>query len=139
MPKIKTYLDSCALIDLIAGQQEQAQPILEIINDENREFYFSHFVMLETLPTARRNKDLYDCQEAMLEEYFGFSNLVKLDENDFEQAIALIAEKHLQTIDCLHVVAAKKAGCHELISTEKPHKSIYSNGLIKTTCARPLQ
>lgn len=137
MQKIKTYLDSCALIDLIAGLQEQAQPILEIINDENREFYHSHFVKLETLPTARRNKEFYDYQEAMLEEYFEFSNLVTLEENDYEFAVALIAEKHLQTIDCLHVVAARKAGCEELISTEKPHKSIYSNGIIKTTCARP--
>lgn len=46
------------------------------------------------------------------------SSLVALAEKEAEQA-------GLSAVDALHVAAAKKAKCHELITAEKPDKPLF--------------
>jgi predicted nucleic acid-binding protein len=84
----------------------------------------SDFVHLEVLPKA-----VYQRQQAEVLFYRAFfaraKQTVKASSSLIAQAVREAEQAGLSAVDALHVAAAKKAKCHELISAEKSDKPLF--------------
>ena len=124
MKRIKTFIDASLLIAGARGNQDISDRALEVLDDPARSYVTSDFVRLEVLPKA-----VFHRQEAEVHFYRAFfarakqtvkasSTLVAQGQKEAEQA-------GLSAVDALHVAAAKKAKCQELITAEKPDKPLF--------------
>ena len=97
----------------------------------------SPFLKLEVLPKA-----VYEKRQAEVEFYETFFNAVtywaeslnEIAKNAYIEA----CKSGLNAMDALHVAAAISAGAEELITTEKPEKSIHPVDSINILSIRPL-
>lgn len=136
MAKVLTFVDSGILITAARGQDLALKlRALTLLNEPNREFASSRFVWLEVMPKAIWAKNL---PEQKLYEIF-FS-AVSHWPNDYDAVIALAeteaATAGLGSLDALHVAAAKLVGAEELVTIEKPLKSIHRAQSIKVVSIR---
>jgi len=124
MKRIKTFIDASLLIAAARGNQDISDRALEVLDDPGRSYVTSDFVRLEVLPKA-----VFHHHEAEVHFYRTFfarakrtikatAPLVAQGQQEAEQA-------GLSAVDALHVAAAKKAKCHELITAEKPDKPLF--------------
>jgi hypothetical protein len=131
-----TFVDAGVLIAAARGGTEQAARALEILDDPEREFAASPFLRLEVLPQATFNKR--EIEVAFYEAFFSAATHWVTD----LQAITEAAEREastygVQAMDALHVAAALSAGAQELITTEKPSRSIHQARSVKVVTIYP--
>jgi predicted nucleic acid-binding protein len=119
-----TYVDAGILIAAARGGSEQSARAMAILDDPQRTFVASVFVKLEVLPQARFNRRM-----AEVEFYEAFFAEVSAWADDLEAvttAALLEASQHgVEAVDALHVAAASLMGAAELVTTEKPSRSIH--------------
>ena len=125
-----TFLDTGVLIAAARGHTEQSARALEILDDPGREFAGSRFLRLELVPRAVHNK-----RETEVAFYEAFFSEVKHWATDLE---ALVEAAHreassygVEAMDALHVAAAAAVGADELVTTEKPSRSIHPAQSVK--------
>lgn len=136
MAKTRTFIDSGVLIAAARGTHELAEKALEILDDPERDYVTSDFVRLEVLPKA-----VFHQQDAEAEFYRTFFDNAH---RTIKSSHALVAEAQveaetagLSAVDAIHVAAAKRAGCVEIVTTEKPTKPLFSVLDITVTSIRP--
>jgi hypothetical protein len=131
-----TFVDAGVLIAAARGGNIQAARAMEIFDDPEREFAASAFLRLEVLPQALFNKRV-----AEAEFYEAFFATVSHWATDLA-AVAEIAMREasangVEAMDALHVAAAASAGASELITTEKPSRSIHRARAVKVVTIYP--
>lgn len=131
-----TFVDAGVLIAAARGGAEQAARALEILDDPEREFAGSLFLRLEVLPQAIFNK-----RKVEVAFYEAFFSAVTRWATDLQE-IAETAEREastygVQAMDAFHVAAAKSAGAEELITTEKPSRSIHRARSVSVVTIHP--
>jgi len=133
----KTFVDAGVLIAAARGKADVATHAMKILDDPEREFVASPFLKLEVLPKA-----VYEKRQAEVEFYETFFNAVTFwaeSVNEIAKNAYIEACKSgLKAMDALHVAAAISAGAEELITTEKPEKSIHRVDSINIFSIRPL-
>lgn len=137
MSRRKTFVDAGVLIAAARGRADVATHAMKILDDPDREFVASPFLKLEVLPKA-----VYEKRQAEVEFYETFFNAVTFwaeSVNEITKNAYIEACKFgLNAMDALHIVAAISAGAEELITTEKPEKSIHRVDAINILSIRPL-
>lgn len=136
MAKVLTFVDSGILITAARGQDMALKlRALTLLNEPYREFASSRFVWLEVMPKAVWAKNI---PEQKLYEVF-FDAVIHWPD-DYDAVISLAeteaAAAGLGSLDALHVAAAKLVGADELVTIEKPSKSIYRTQSIKVVPIR---
>ncbi len=131
-----TFVDAGVLIAAARGGSEQAARAMEILDDPEREFAARLFLRLEVLPQATFNK-----RQAELAFYEAFFSAVSKWATDL-QAITDAALREASTygveaIDALHVAAAAALGATELVTVEKPSRSIHRARSVKVVTIHP--
>jgi hypothetical protein len=130
-------VDAGVLIAAARGRADVATHAMKILDDPDREFVASPFLKLEVLPKA-----VYVKRQAEVEFYETFFNAVTFwaeSVNEITKNAYIEACKFgLNAMDALHIVAAISAGAEELITTEKPEKSIHRVDAINILSIRPL-
>ena len=132
----RTFVDAGVLIAAARGGNVQAARAMEILDDPEREFAASPFLRLEVLPQALFNKRV-----AEAEFYEAFFATVSHWATDLA-AVAEIAMREASTngveaMDALHIAAAACVGASELITTEKPSRSIHRARAVKVVTIYP--
>jgi len=120
---IKTYLDANILIAGFRSDHQGSLAALRVMGDPGRIFVASHYLRLETL-----RKPLFYCREdevEFMEAYFAaVSHWVPTDDNLVARALKLASDLDLGAMDALHAACALQGGAKELITLERPSKSI---------------
>lgn len=136
MAKTRTFIDAGVLIAAARGTHELAERALEVLDDPGRDYVTSDFVRLEVLPKAVFNR-----QDAEAEFYRTFFDSAR---RTIKSSGTLVAEAQteaetagLSAIDALHIAAAKRAGCAEFVTTEKPTQPLFSVSDLTVTSIRP--
>ena len=97
---------------------------IEALDDPEAEFVSSVFVQIETLPQSVYNKRPLEVE--FYEEFFKKVSIWVDPNNELAQkALEEASRFGLGAIDSFHVAAAKSAGATELITNEKPQRSIH--------------
>lgn len=133
---IRTFVDAGVLIAAARGMGVGADNALQILGDSNREFVSSSFLRLEVLPKA-----IYNQRKAEVEFYETYFSVVAFWATEVEQLLDVAfresAQAGLGAMDALHVAAAISVGAAELVTYEKPEKSIYRTQSIRVVSVRP--
>ena len=134
---IRTFVDAGVLIAAARGTGTGAERALQVLKDLNREFASSLFLKLEVLPKA-----IYNQRTTEVEFYEAYFDAVTYWASDPEQFIEVAyresAQSGLGAMDALHVAAAVSVGAVELMTYEKPEKSIYRTKSIRVISVRPM-
>ncbi|NJN87798.1 MAG: nucleic acid-binding protein [Leptolyngbyaceae cyanobacterium SL_7_1] len=134
---ICTFVDAGVLIAAARGTGAGAAAALQVLQDSEREFASSSFLKLEVLPKAIYNQRLPEIK--FYEIYFNAvtywaSDIAELVEGAYQES----AQFGLGAMDALHVAAAVSVGAVELLTYEKPEKSIYRTKSIQVVSVRPI-
>lgn len=136
MSRTLTFVDSGVLISAARGQDKVLQArALAILNDPQRDFASSSFVRLEVLPKAiwTRKQD----EQTFYETFFNtVSHWPGSNDDVITQAESEAAAVGLSGMDALHVAAAVLLGAAELVTIEKPSKSLHRTQSIKVISIR---
>lgn len=131
-----TFVDAGVLIAAARGGTEQAARAMEILDDPDREFASSMFLRLEVLPQAVFNKRV--AEAAFYEAFFSSVTHWATNLHDVtEIALREASTSGVEAMDALHVAAAASVGASELITTEKPSRSIHRTRVIKVLTLHP--
>ncbi|MBI3461835.1 MAG: PIN domain-containing protein [Planctomycetes bacterium] len=125
MPKrIRTFVDSGVLLYAARGNEQLAGRALQVLDDPDRTHVTSEFVRLEVLP-----KPLFHRQAAEAEFYLKFfenaDRLIRATSALVAEAQAEAERSGLSAIDALHVAAARRGRCDELVTTETTTKPLF--------------
>jgi predicted nucleic acid-binding protein len=124
-----TYVDAGVLIVAAQGREARSERALTLLFDAGRTFAASAFLKLEVIPQAVFHKQ---ANEVAFYERFFESVSVWADERGLTEAALREASTYgLQAMDSLHVVAASQVGALELVTLEKPGRSIYRTRAVK--------
>ena len=120
----RTYLDAGVLIAAARGSGRLYERAAAIMADPSREFVSSEYVRFETVPTPTfftREPEIRFYEEffASATKWFPF------DKTSLDAAFEEACQSGLGSLDAVHVVLAAVAGCDELVTSEKPEKSIH--------------
>lgn len=133
---IRTFIDAGVLIAAARGTGTGQEAALAILEDGNREFVSSMFLKMEVLPKA-----IYNRQEKEIKFYEEYFSKVAYWITDIEQMIQRAyrecSESGLGTLDAMHIAASVLAEASELITYEKPEKSIHRTQLIRVISIHP--
>jgi hypothetical protein len=133
--KKRTFVDAGVLIAAARGNDATAVKALRILDDPDREFVSSQFIMLEVAPKAAYNKNFLET-----EFYRNFFDSVELWADDLaevvDQAYKKASQYGLSAMDSLHVAAAISTGSDELITLEKPAKPIHRVSEVRVVSIR---
>lgn len=133
---IRTFIDAGVLIAAARGMSVGSEAASLILGDPNREFVSSIFLKMEVLPKA-----IYNQQRQEVRFYEAYFNTVTHWITDVEPMIEIAylesSKSGLGTLDALHVAAALLAEASELITYEKPQKSIHRTQLIRVISIHP--
>lgn len=132
----RTFVDAGVLIAAARGGSVQAARAMEILDDPQREFAASAFLRLEVLPQALFNKRV--AEAAFYETFFATVThwAANLDAVA-EMAMSEASTYGIEVMDALHIAAAISAGASELVTTEKPSRSIHRARGIKVVTIHP--
>ncbi len=132
-----TFVDAGVLIAAARGGSEQAQRALAVLDDPEREFAASPFLRLEVLPQAAFNKRV--SETAFYEAFFAGVKRWASDLDAIVKAAEVEASRcGVEAMDALHVVAAASVGAEELVTTEKPARSIHRARAARVVTIYPL-
>lgn len=127
---ILTYLDASVLIAAVRGQGELGARALAAIDDPNRTFAASIFLKLEVLPQARFHRR--GPEVAFYERFFAAVSTWATDLSAITEAALTEASIYcVEAIDALRVVAAAAARADELVTLEKPTRTIHRARAVK--------
>ena len=127
---ILTYLDASVLIAAVRGQGELGTRALAVLDDPERTFAASIFLKLEVLPQARFHKR--GPEVAFYERFFAAVSTWATDLSAISEAALVEASTYgVEAMDALHVVAAAAAGAQELVTLEKPTRTIHRARAVK--------
>ena len=131
-----TFVDAGVLIAAARGANIEAARAMEILDDPGREFAASSFLRLEVLPRALFNK-----REAEVAFYEAFFSTVQRWARDLDAVLEIAMREAstngLEAMDALHVAAAVSVGASELITTERPSRSIHRTRAIQVLTIHP--
>lgn len=97
---------------------------MAILDDPERRFASSPFLQLEVLPRARFNRR--NAEVAFYEAFFQAVSSWATDLPAIVEAAEVESSRFgLEAMDALHVVAAALVGATELVTCEKPGRSIH--------------
>ena len=114
MQRTRTFIDSGVLIAAFQGQSDIADNALKILDDENRDFITSDFVLLEVLPKPVYHKN--DDERSFYEVFFNaVKRILRSSSSLVEEAQDEAEQVGLSAVDALHISAAKRARCDELV------------------------
>lgn len=131
-----TFIDASVLIAAARGQTEQAARALEILGDPDREFVASQFLRLEVLPRAVFNRR--HAEVAFYEAFFAaVSRWVTDVDGMLNQGYRESSTLGLEAMDALHVAAAAMGGAEELITAEKPSRSLHRARAVRVVSIFP--
>ena len=130
----RTYLDTGVLIDAAAGKGPRAEAALRLLRDSDRLFLSSPYLDLELLPQVIKHRIRE--QQEFLETYLASTKRIEDWNEIFHVAFREASRSPVSGMDALHVAAAHLLKADELITTEKPGKSIYKNGLVPVVYLR---
>jgi len=109
---------------------------MEILDDPDREFAASVFLQLEVLPQAVFNKR--DAESAFYDAFFSTVTHWATNLDDVTSiAMREASTNGVEALDALHVAAAASVGAAELITTEKPSRSIHRARATKVVTIHP--
>ena len=133
---ILTFVDAGILVAAARGASEQSRRAMAILDDPDREFASSPFLRLEVLPRAVFNRRAPET--AFYEAFFASVTHWATD----LAAIVSAAEAEsssfgVEAMDALHVAAAASVGAVELLTTEKPARSIHRARAVKVFTIHP--
>jgi len=132
----RTFVDAGVLIAAARGGNVQAARAMEILDDPEREFAASVFLQLEVLPQAVFNKRI--AESAFYDAFFSTVTHWATNLNDVTTiAMREASINDVEALDALHVAAAASVGASELITTEKPSRSIHRARGIKVVTIHP--
>ncbi|MEO6726157.1 MAG: nucleic acid-binding protein [Blastocatellia bacterium] len=136
MAKLLTFVDSGVLITAARGPNAALRlQALAVLSDPQRDFASSRFVWLEVMPKAIWVKN--QAEQSLYEAFF---NSVSRWPSDYDAVIALAeteaAAEGLGGMDALHIAAATLMEVDELVTIEKPEKSIHRTQSIKVVSIR---
>jgi predicted nucleic acid-binding protein len=131
-----TFVDAGVLIAAARGGSEQAARAMEILDDPDREFAASPFLRLEVLPQATFNK-----RKAEAAFYDAFFSAVSRWATDLpaitEAAMTEASRCGVEAMDALHVAAAASLQADELVTSEKPSRSIHRARSVRVITIHP--
>ena len=131
-----TFVDAGVLIAAARGGTIQSARAMEILDDPDREFAASLFLRLEVLPQAVFNKRV--AEAAFYEAFFSTVTHWATDLQDVtETALREASTSGIEAMDALHIAAAASVGALELITTEKPSRSIHRARVVKVVTLHP--
>jgi len=119
----RIFLDSGVLLEAGRGTAARQEPALALLEDPEQTFLTSPFVHLETVPKARYNRRQQEAQ--FYEEYFARAEWTRDLSAILEHGIEIADRDGVGPMDALHVAAAALLKADELVTVEKPRKSIY--------------
>lgn len=135
MARIRTFVDSGVLIAAFKGAGRLGEAALSILEDANRDFISSDFVRLEVLPKpiCYGRQDEFDFYETF---FASVRRMIHSSRKLVQEAQAEAEFVGLSAVDALHVAAAKRGRCDELVTTERPEKPLFrvSDLAIITIC-----
>ena len=126
---IRTFIDSGVLIAAFSGPLRLSELALQALEDTDRLFLTSPFVRLEVLPKAIFNKQAAEVR--FYESFFARAVAAGDFGSIFAMGERVAAEDGIGAMDSLHIAAAYLLDADELITTERPGKSIYRTSLVK--------
>ena len=114
----KTYIDSSILISAFQGIDDVSNRAMKILDDPNRIFVVSDYLVLEVLPhpTFLKRRDEINFMETTIRHA---SEKVESSPKVTEIAINVAAKYDITAMDALHVGAAIKANVDELVTMER--------------------
>jgi predicted nucleic acid-binding protein len=131
-----SFVDASVLIAAARGGSEQAARALEVLDDPEREFVASPFLRLEVLPQAVFNKR--EPEVAFYEAFFAAVTKWSTDLPAITEAALREASTYgVEAMDALHVAAAAAVGAAELVTAEKPTRSIHRARAVKILTIHP--
>ncbi len=131
-----TFVDAGVLIAAARGGSVQAARAMKILDDPDRQFAASIFLRLEVLPQALFNKRV--AEAAFYEAFFSAVTHWAADlDTVTEIAMREASTRGIEAMDALHVAAAVSVGASELITTEKPSRSIHRTHAVRVVTIHP--
>jgi predicted nucleic acid-binding protein len=125
--KKRTFIDSGILIAAARGTDELAERAFRILDDPDRVFVTSDLVRLEVVPKAVFHKQ--SAEAAFYEAFFqSVHRTVRSSAKLISEAHTVAEQAGLSAMDALHVAAAMRARCEELVTTEKTTKPMFRVG-----------
>ena len=120
---MKTFLDSGALLHAWRGEN-LSETVMEIIDDENREFFTSQIVGLELLPKPRFEKR--HAEAAFYENHFRDCVFTEpLSKELGAEAEKLATHYGLAGPDAIQLAAALRHRVAEFYTSERPGKPMF--------------
>jgi predicted nucleic acid-binding protein len=118
-----TYVDAGVLIVAARGGEARSERALALILDSERTFAASTFLKLEVIPQTAFHRQAIEV--AFYERYFESVSVWANERTLPDAALREASMYGLQAMDALHVVAASEARAVELVTLERPGRSIY--------------
>jgi predicted nucleic acid-binding protein len=133
---IITYIDSGVLIYAAGGVDAVAKLALPFLEDINREFVTSDFVLLEVLPKAVFHKN--NAEVEFYKRFFQRNRRVISSSSELiKLAMEEAYENGLAGMDALHIAAAVFGGAEELVTSEKSSKPMHRTKRVKVLSIYP--
>jgi len=133
---ILTYVDASVLIATVRGQGDLPTRALAVLDDPDRTFAASVFLRLEILPQARFHKR--GPEVAFYERFFEAVSVWATDLSAIAEAALQEASSYgVEAFDALHIAAAAAVGAQELVTLEKPSRTIHRARAVKVVSLYP--
>lgn len=127
---VRTFLDTSTLFEAHRGDPIRRDRCLAIMNDRDRLFIASDFLLLETMPKA-----VYHRNEAEIDFYKTYFNSARIWIKDLESIVRTALEESnrcgLAAMDALHVATAHLAEADALYAIERSQKPICRTSLVR--------
>jgi predicted nucleic acid-binding protein len=120
---IKTYLDANVLIVISRGKLDSARRLMAILDDPDRRFIVSSYLVLETIP-----KPLFhgkDAEVKFMREFIARAyRHIPGSQSLVDEAVQLAGRYDIHPLDALHIAAAIAGKADEFLTLEKPDNPI---------------
>jgi predicted nucleic acid-binding protein len=128
---VRTFIDSGVLIAAHKGEPGTREKALAVLEDSERVFLTSPFLYIEVVPKPthfKRHSEL-----AFYRAYFTDPSVEWCRDLDaiYDLSIQLAERFGLAAMDAFHVAAARLLRADELITIERPEKSIHRASIVK--------
>jgi predicted nucleic acid-binding protein len=118
----RIFVDSGVLVAAARGEYPFREAARELLSDPNHTFLTSPFVYLETAAKARYHQRVLEL--ASYQIFFHHAEWARDVERTVQLGTELAKRYGVGPMDALHVAAANLLGADELVTVEKPGKSI---------------
>ncbi len=119
----RLFLDSGVLVAASRGRSPSSEPALALLENAANTFLTSPFVYLEIVPKARYNRRRAELQ--FYHAYFNSAEWVRDIQTIFDEGVQIASRYGVGPMDALHIAAATLLKADQLVTVEKPGKSIY--------------